>query len=328
MAHNERVTDDLPGVIIWGPFIAPGGLYSALQCFLNILQCLGDDFFSAFVNGKHQGRFSKSCILSDYIHGSRVVLFSLFDSEIIFLKFTLDIQWNAIFFPPTSMEEFSFFWELLFCPSVFRCRGGRSSVVSSAWMWLLIHLHLKVKINVSHSDWSYPRCREGDFPSTNQQNASFPHGMKLDVFVRTEIPRDQLSFRVVHMYKGVGNYKYRAVINRMDSLRAGWITEDICESVCLCIPWALVSVPMTCPASFLPSLCPCVYPFLRSVAGLIEQKPAWHGKVTGRLTFTTWQPLLQEVQENTFNQALDWSTFSEFWIFPPSFLFLHFCVAF
>lgn len=101
--------------------------------------------------------------------------------------------------------------------------------------------------------------------------------MKLDVFVCTEIPRDQLSFRVLHTYKGVGNYKYRAVINRMDSLRAGWIMEDICESVCLCIPWALVSVPMTCPASFLPSLCPCVYPFLRSAAGLIEQKPVWHG---------------------------------------------------
>lgn len=134
-------------------------------------------------------------------------------------------------------------------------------------------------------------------------------------FVCTEIPRDQLSFRVLHTYKGVGNYKYRAVINRMDGLRAGWIMEDICESVCLCIPWALVSVPMTCPASFFPSLCPRVYLFLRSAAGLIEQKPVW--QVTERPAFTAWQTLLQEVQENTFNRTLDWSTFSEFRIFLP-----------
>lgn len=197
---------------------------------------------------------------------------------------------GCYFFPQTSMEEFSFYCELFL---KYRC----SWIARHRWrlffglpLWrgkffchvecvnvVMNTFHLKVKINVWYSDWRYSHCHEGDFPSTNQQIASFPHGMKLDVFVCTEIPRDQVSFRVLLTYKGVGNYKYRAVINRMDSLRAGWIMEDICESVCLCIPWALVSVPMTCPASFLPSLCPCVHPFLRSAAGLIEQKPVWHG---------------------------------------------------
>ena len=61
-----------------------------------------------------------------------------------------------------------------------------------------------------------------------------------------------------HTYKGVGNYKYRTVINRVDIPCAGWITEDssVCVCLCLCVPWALVSVPTTCPPSVLPFLNP------------------------------------------------------------------------
>lgn len=116
---------------------------------------------------------------------------------------------------------------------------------------------------------------------TNQQIAGFPHGMHLNVFVCTEIPRDQLSFRVIHTphtYKGVRNYKYRTVINRIDIPCAGWIIEDICvcESVRLCIPWAQVSVPTTCPLSLLPSFNPSFCPPSHSLASVIKQRLVWH----------------------------------------------------
>lgn len=76
--------------------------------------------------------------------------------------------------------------------------------------------------------WGFP-------PLTDTQIACFPRGMESDVFVWTDIPRDPPSFGVMDTYKGVGNYKYRALINRREGPCAGWITEDICESVRCCV---------------------------------------------------------------------------------------------
>lgn len=87
---------------------------------------------------------------------------------------------------------------------------------------------------------------------TDTHIANFPHGMESSVFVWTEIPRDLPSFRVMDTYKGVGNYKYRALINSGEGPRAGWIIEDVCESVLCCVA-ARVSVPMTRSASLVPA---------------------------------------------------------------------------
>lgn len=155
---------------------------------------------------------------------------------------------------------------------------------------------------------------------SNQQIAGFPHGMHLNVFVCAEIPRDQLSFREIdtpHTYKGVRNYKYRTVINRIDIPCAGWIIEDICvcESVRLCIPWAQVSVPTTCPPSLLPSFNPSFCPSFHSPASVIKQRLVWHeskrGDSGGR--YAIQGPSLSQgrhlqCEDNTFSQVLYMST--------------------
>lgn len=80
-----------------------------------------------------------------------------------------------------------------------------------------------------------PQSGWGFSPLTNSQIDSFPRGMESDVFVWTDIPRDPPSFGVMDTYKGVRNYKYRALINRREGLHVGWILEDICESVRCCV---------------------------------------------------------------------------------------------
>ncbi len=119
--------------------------------------------------------------------------------------------------------------------------------------------------------------------------------MHLNVFVCTEIPRDWPSFRVTHTLthtqKGSGTTNIETVINRIDIPCAGWITEDICvcESVCLCVPWAQVSVPTTCPPSVLPSFNPSFRLSFHSLASVIKQRLMWHE--SERETQTAIMPL-------------------------------------
>lgn len=59
-------------------------------------------------------------------------------------------------------------------------------------------------------------------------------------------------------FKEVVDSKYRTVPNRRDATLAGWITwgSGVCKSMHLHIPWADLSVPMTCPPSLLPHMQP------------------------------------------------------------------------
>lgn len=116
------------------------------------------------------------------------------------------------------------------------------------------HLHANVK--PPHC-WLtlYPLSGSGFPPPTDAQIACFPRGKESGVFVWTEIPRDPPSFGVMDTYKGVGNYKYRALINRREGsvrrLDYGgrlWIC-----ALLRCLPWAPVSVPMTCSVSLVPA---------------------------------------------------------------------------
>lgn len=130
-----------------------------------------------------------------------------------------------------------------------------------------------------------------------------------------------------HTYKGVENYKYRTGINRIDIPCAGWIREDICvcESVCLCVPWVQVSIPMTCPPSVLPSFNSSFRLSFNSLARVIKQRLVWHK--SERDTQTAIMPLKVHLshyhhkavicsgrkdKENRFSRLLKYYTWLQF----------------
>lgn len=124
------------------------------------------------------------------------------------------------------------------------------------------------------------------FPSDWPADCWFPTWDTFEcvcLYIDSQRPTELRSHTHSHTYKGVGNYKYRAVVNRIDIPCAGGITEDIlCVWVCVFVcplgtsvcSHDLPSIRSSFFQSFLPSFLPFTGQCNQTEAGLAGK---WKG---------------------------------------------------